>query len=69
MKLLHLDSSITGDGSASRAISAAIVERVIETYPAVGGAGSDPHAPPPPPQPWGPEKAPTATSSPNPCRT
>jgi len=28
MKLLHLDSSIMGDGSASRAISAAVVERL-----------------------------------------
>jgi FMN-dependent NADH-azoreductase len=32
VKLLHLDSSIMGDGSASRAISAAIVERLEETY-------------------------------------
>jgi len=32
MKLLHLDSSIMGDGSASRAISAAIVERIRETH-------------------------------------
>jgi FMN-dependent NADH-azoreductase len=32
MKLLHLDSSIMGDGSASRAISAAIVERLRETH-------------------------------------
>ena len=35
MKLLHLDSSINGDGSASRAISAAIVERLRETQPGV----------------------------------
>ena len=35
MKLLHLDSSITGEGSASRAISAAVVERIRETHPAV----------------------------------
>ncbi len=33
MKLLHLDSSIMGQGSASRAISAAVVERLRETYP------------------------------------
>ena len=32
MKLLHLDSSIMGEGSASRAISAAIVERLRETH-------------------------------------
>lgn len=32
MKLLHLDSSILGDGSASRALSAAIVERIVETH-------------------------------------
>ncbi|QNE31081.1 FMN-dependent NADH-azoreductase [Sphingomonas sp. NBWT7] len=32
MKLLHLDSSITGDGSASRAISAAIVEHFRTTH-------------------------------------
>ena len=35
MKLLHLDSSITGDGSASRAISAAIVGRIREMNPTV----------------------------------
>jgi len=35
MKLLHLDSSILGDGSASRAISAAIVERFQETHPGI----------------------------------
>ncbi|USU06557.1 NAD(P)H-dependent oxidoreductase [Sphingomonadaceae bacterium OTU29LAMAA1] len=33
MKLLHLDSSIMGDGSASRAISAAIVNRLREAEP------------------------------------
>lgn len=33
MKLLHLDSSIMGEGSASRAISAAVVERLRETSP------------------------------------
>jgi FMN-dependent NADH-azoreductase len=33
VKILHLDSSITGDGSASRTISAAIVERLVETQP------------------------------------
>ena len=33
MKLLHLDSSIMGEGSASRAISAAMVERLRETDP------------------------------------
>lgn len=32
MKLLHLDSSITGDGSASRVISAAVVERLRDTH-------------------------------------
>lgn len=35
MKLLHLDSSIMGEGSASRAISAAAVERVRETHPGI----------------------------------
>ncbi|MEG3163996.1 NAD(P)H-dependent oxidoreductase [Sphingomonas sp. PB2P19] len=33
MKLLHLDSSIMGEGSASRAISAAIVEQFRKTDP------------------------------------
>jgi len=33
MKLLHLDSSIMGEGSASRAISAAVVERLRQTLP------------------------------------
>ncbi len=33
MKLLHLDSSIMGEGSASRAISAAVVERLVESDP------------------------------------
>ncbi|TPG51994.1 FMN-dependent NADH-azoreductase [Sphingomonas glacialis] len=33
MKLLHLDSSIMGEGSASRAISAAIVEQFRKTVP------------------------------------
>ncbi|SFO33972.1 FMN-dependent NADH-azoreductase [Sphingomonas sp. OK281] len=33
MKLLHLDSSIMGNGSASRAISAAVVEHLRETNP------------------------------------
>ncbi|WP_206240366.1 FMN-dependent NADH-azoreductase [Novosphingobium terrae] len=33
MKLLHLDSSITGDNSASRTITAAIVERLSDTHP------------------------------------
>lgn len=33
MKLLHVDSSIMGDGSASRAISAAIVNRLREAEP------------------------------------
>ncbi|WP_454887383.1 FMN-dependent NADH-azoreductase [Sphingomonas oryzagri] len=32
MKLLHLDSSIMGEGSASRALSAAIVERVAKAH-------------------------------------
>jgi len=35
MKLLHLDSSIMGDGSASRAISAAVVERLREGNPGI----------------------------------
>ena len=35
MKLLHLDSSIMGDASASRAISAAVVEQVRETHPGI----------------------------------
>ena len=35
MKLLHLDSSINGGGSASRAISAAVVERIRETHPSI----------------------------------
>ncbi len=33
MKLLHLDSSIMGEGSVSRTISAAVVERLRETSP------------------------------------
>ena len=32
MKLLHLDSSIMGESSASRILSAAIVERIVETH-------------------------------------
>ncbi|MCW6533758.1 FMN-dependent NADH-azoreductase [Sphingomonas lycopersici] len=35
MKLLHLDSSIMGENSASRLLSAAIVEHIVETYDAV----------------------------------
>jgi FMN-dependent NADH-azoreductase len=35
MKLLHLDSSIMGEASASRAISAAVVDRVRETHPGI----------------------------------
>ncbi|MDK4716347.1 NAD(P)H-dependent oxidoreductase [Rhizobium sp. CNPSo 4039] len=35
MKLLHLDSSIMGENSASRVLSAAIVERIVETHDAV----------------------------------
>lgn len=35
MKLLHLDSSILGDNSASRTISAAIVERLRAADPAI----------------------------------
>lgn len=31
MKVLHLDSSIMGDGSASRAVSAAVIQRLRET--------------------------------------
>jgi FMN-dependent NADH-azoreductase len=34
MKLLHLDSSITGDGSVSRQLSAAIVDRLRAADPA-----------------------------------
>jgi FMN-dependent NADH-azoreductase len=41
MKLLHLDSSIMGEGSASRAISAAIVERFRETNPGLDVAYRD----------------------------
>jgi len=35
MKLLHLDSSITGDGSVSRQLSAAIVDRLRAADPAI----------------------------------
>jgi FMN-dependent NADH-azoreductase len=35
MKLLHIDSSITGEGSASRQISAAIVEAIRAEVPGV----------------------------------
>jgi FMN-dependent NADH-azoreductase len=35
MKLLHLDSSIMGEHSASRAISIAVVERLRETNPGI----------------------------------
>jgi FMN-dependent NADH-azoreductase len=35
LKLLHLDSSILGEGSASRAISAAIVERLRGAQPGI----------------------------------
>ena len=35
MRLLHLDSSIMGEGSASRAISGAVVERLRETDPSL----------------------------------
>jgi FMN-dependent NADH-azoreductase len=35
MKLLHLDSSILGDNSASRAISAAVVERLRAAEPSL----------------------------------
>ena len=35
MKLLHLDSSIMGENSASRAISVAVVERLRETNPGI----------------------------------
>ena len=35
MKLLHLDSSITGDGSVSRQLSAAIVDRLRATDPGI----------------------------------
>jgi len=35
MKLLHLDSSIMGENSASRAISIAVVERLRETNPGI----------------------------------
>jgi len=36
MKILHLDSSILGGGSASRALSAAIVDRLRSLDPAAG---------------------------------
>ena len=32
MKLLHLDSSIMGEGSASRVLSRAVVDRIVETH-------------------------------------
>ena len=35
MKLLHLDSSINGDNSASRTISAAIVEHLQQADPSI----------------------------------
>lgn len=35
MKLLHLDSSIMGENSASRLLSAAIVQRIVETHDTV----------------------------------
>lgn len=35
MRLLHLDSSILGENSASRLLSAAIVQRIVETHDAV----------------------------------
>lgn len=35
MRLLHIDSSINGDASASRMISAAVVERVVAADPTV----------------------------------
>lgn len=35
MNLLHLDSSIMGENSASRVLSAAIVERIVETHDTV----------------------------------
>jgi FMN-dependent NADH-azoreductase len=35
MKLLHIDSSITGEGSVSRRLSAAVVDAVLETRPDV----------------------------------
>lgn len=41
MKLLHLDSSITGEGSVSRAVSAAIVRRLRSTDPTVSIAYRD----------------------------
>ena len=34
MKLLHLDSSITGDGSVSRRLSAAVVAKLRAADPA-----------------------------------
>ncbi|UYY58653.1 FMN-dependent NADH-azoreductase [Sphingomonas sp. S2-65] len=36
MNVLHIDSSIMGAGSASRAISAAVIERLRETDPGIG---------------------------------
>lgn len=41
MKLLHLDSSILGDESASRAISAAVVERLRSAHPGIEVAYRD----------------------------
>lgn len=35
MKLLHLDSSIMGEASASRTISAAVVEQLRQTHPGI----------------------------------
>jgi FMN-dependent NADH-azoreductase len=35
MQLLHLDSSILGDGSASRTVSAAVVERLRAVHPEI----------------------------------
>ena len=41
MKLLHLDSSITGDGSVSRQLSAAIVAKLRAADPAIEASYRD----------------------------
>jgi len=46
MKLLHIDSSITGEGSATRVVSAAIVAAFRETFPDLTVIRRDLHADP-----------------------
>ncbi|WP_343518676.1 NAD(P)H-dependent oxidoreductase [Sphingomonas sp.] len=41
MKLLHIDSSIQGAGSASRAVSAAVAERLRAEHPALAASYRD----------------------------